>query len=408
MAARFKVLMSAFACAPHTGSEPEVGWQWAMQMARHHDVTVLTRELHRSSIEKELKKLQGSQPLPEFLYLGESSALMTVYHRFKTYRLNCFFWQRAAWRFIEGLKKQRKIDLIHHVTYAGYRSGTAIWGHGIPSVWGPVGGIHSIPFHLLPWGSPDAMALELFRMVNNLVHTGPIYGLRTRARNSTVTLVSTHETQKMLREMGCDSILMPTIGLHVSAIPEPQPRPAGGALKVLWVGNLRTIKGIDLALEAFCNTSGSALLTIVGDGSYMPAARRMVAERGMAERVTFTGKVTTSEVFKYYQSHDVLLFPSLGDTGGFAAIEAMCCGLPVIALDCGGPKMAVRGATGLLVPLGARTDILDGLTRAIEHYEKNRSQLREHGRAAREFVLNNYDWQKKAEQMLPIYEKAVG
>jgi glycosyltransferase involved in cell wall biosynthesis len=410
MSRRIKVLMSSFACQPHTGSEPEVGWQWALQMARHHDVAVLTRELHRPGIEEELAKLKGTMPLPEFIYLDENPLLMKIYHRFKTYRINCFFWQKAAWHFIEKLKKERQIDLIHHVTYAGYRSGTAIWGHDIPTVWGPVGGIHSIPFHLLPWSSPESLGLEIFRLLNNLIQTGPIKGLRKRVVNSTVTLVSTYETQKMIRDLGLDAELMPTIGLHVSTIPAPQPRPDTSTepLKVLWVGNLRTVKGIDLAVDAFGLAKTRAHFTIVGDGPYMAAARKRVVEMGVQDRVTSQGRVPTQEVLKFYYSHDVLLFPTLGDTGGFAAIEAMCCAIPVIALDCGGPKMAVRKGTGILVPLGSRNEILQGLATAIEHYDQNRNLIAEHGRAAREVILKEYDWQMKALHMLPIYERAVG
>ena len=39
-----KVLLSAFACAPYRGSEPGVGWNWAMALAKYNDVVVLTRE----------------------------------------------------------------------------------------------------------------------------------------------------------------------------------------------------------------------------------------------------------------------------------------------------------------------------------------------------------------------------
>ena len=61
--ARLRVLISAYACEPGKGSEPEVGWQWALQMARFHDVTVLTRTNNREAIEKELVLLRGKQPL---------------------------------------------------------------------------------------------------------------------------------------------------------------------------------------------------------------------------------------------------------------------------------------------------------------------------------------------------------
>ena len=56
---RPKVLMLAFACEPDFGSEPEVGWRWALEMRRYVDVTVVTDEGHRVAIEKKLPA--GSQ-----------------------------------------------------------------------------------------------------------------------------------------------------------------------------------------------------------------------------------------------------------------------------------------------------------------------------------------------------------
>ena len=46
-----RVLLSAFACAPNRGSEPGVGWNWALALAKNNDVTVLTREENRREIE---------------------------------------------------------------------------------------------------------------------------------------------------------------------------------------------------------------------------------------------------------------------------------------------------------------------------------------------------------------------
>src|SRR5580698_2472317 len=96
MPKRLKVLMSAYACEPNKGSEPEVGWQWALQMAQHHDVTVLTRANNRANIEKEVALLEGTRPLPQFVYHDEGPFLLWVKRRFKTVRLYYVMWQRSA------------------------------------------------------------------------------------------------------------------------------------------------------------------------------------------------------------------------------------------------------------------------------------------------------------------------
>ena len=52
-----KILLSAYACEPNKGSEPGVGWNWAINLTKlGHDVTVLTRKNNKSSINKMIKK----------------------------------------------------------------------------------------------------------------------------------------------------------------------------------------------------------------------------------------------------------------------------------------------------------------------------------------------------------------
>ena len=103
MPKKLKVLISAYACEPNKGSEPEVGWQWALQMARYHDVTVLTRSNNRAGIEKELancfrmEKLlgvaDGSSRLHGYLNPGQHGVFAHRYFRlsdsFPLYGLLC-------------------------------------------------------------------------------------------------------------------------------------------------------------------------------------------------------------------------------------------------------------------------------------------------------------------------------
>ena len=96
MERKLKVLMSAYACEPGKGSEPEVGWQWALQMARFHDVTVLTRANNRGPIEAALAALRGRQPLPEFVYHDRGTFLLDMKRHTKAVKLYYLLWQRSA------------------------------------------------------------------------------------------------------------------------------------------------------------------------------------------------------------------------------------------------------------------------------------------------------------------------
>lgn len=407
MSQRLKVLMSAYACEPGKGSEPEVGWQWALQMARYHDVTVLTRANNQPAIESALAALRGRQPLPTFVYHDRGSLMLDLKRRTHSVKLYYLLWQRSARDLVAQLHAANHYDLLHHVTFAGFRYPVAIWGHGAPCVWGPIGGIESIPFRLLPWRHPKSLVYEMFRNANNVLQAAPFHVLPKRARATTLILVSTREMKRTFGKLGFHSEVMPTIGLRPAEMPFQPHRSSAGPLRLLFVGNVITLKGVDLALEALQQSQTNAVMTLIGTGSYLAAAKRLVKRLGLGERVTFEGRLPREEVLKVYPRYDVFIFPSLHDTGGYAIIEAMFNELPIICLDYGGPAVVVQDGCGVKVPLGSRAKVIAGLAAAIRSYDQDRAAIQQQGAAAREVILREYDWDNKGAQMNERYLKAV-
>ena len=404
---RLKVLISAYACEPGRGSEPEVGWQWALQMARFHDITVLTRANNRPLIEPELKRLEGKQTLPKFEYHDRGELLLNFKRRFKAVIIYYLLWQRSAREVVQRLQETHQFDLMHHVTFAAFRYPIAIWGHGVPCIWGPVGGIESIPLRLLPWHHPLSLTHEIIRNTHNLIQATPFHILPRRARASSLILASTREMQQAFARLGFEAQLMPTIGLKTAELPFCPHSPNPGPLKLVFVGNIITLKGIDLALEAFQQSGVHGTFTFIGSGNYEPAARALAAQLGLQGRVEFLGKLPREKVLGLYSNYDLFVFPSLHDTGGYAVIEAMLNELPVVCLNCGGPAVAVRENCGINVPISTRAKVIADLAAAFRSYDQNRNALAEHGRIARKVVLENYDWDRKGEEMNRCYEAAV-
>jgi glycosyltransferase involved in cell wall biosynthesis len=384
-----------------------VGWQWALQMARFHDVTVLTQSKNRAGIESTLKNLGASQPEPRFIYFDLPKTLQGLRKFSLGLRIYYVIWQKMAWAVVHREHRKEPFDLLHHVTFAAFRYPAVIWGHGVPCIWGPVGGIESIPTPLLPWHHPASFLEEIFRNLSNLIQAAPFHDLPKRALNSNTVLVSTMEMQKNLAELNIPCELVPTIGLRTKELPHQNHRQSKGPLRILFVGKVITLKGIDLALAALEAAGTDATFTIVGTGNYLSAARRFVQKRGLQERVVFRGQLPREQVLAIYSEFDLFLFPSLHDTGGYAVIEAMFNELPVICLDCGGPAVAVRAGCGIKVPIQARKNVVNELADAIRRYDEDRQTLLLHGKAARETILEHYDWDEKGDQMNEIYEKTL-
>lgn len=407
MAQRLKVLISAYACEPGKGSEPEVGWQWALQMARFHDVTVLTRANNRSAIESGLQKLEAKHPHPQFVYHDLSPAFLNLKRRLKATQIYYVRWQTTARKVVARLHKTQRFDLLHHVTFAAYRYPTAIWGHNAATIWGPIGGAESIPLALLPRDHTASFAAESVRNLSNALQTSRFSMLTHRAKMTSMVLATTVEMQSTITALGYPCDLMPTIGLKTQELPHQSHRKNDGPLRLLYVGNMLALKGIDLALDALKTAETDATFTLFGDGNYLPTLKQRVEKLGLQSRVFFKGRVPREEVLRLYPNYDVFVFPSLHDTGGYALIEAMFNELPIICLDCGGPAVAVRENCGIKIALGSREKVVAGLAEAIRLYSQNRDHVLAHGKEARKTILNYYDWDKKGEEMNERYAKAA-
>ena len=232
--------------------------------------------------------------------------------------------------------------------------------------------------------------------------------LAKRAARSTAILASTPEMEKQIRKLRFEVTLMPTIGLDFAGLPRgTRKEKHAGPLRLLYVGNILTLKGIDLMLHALAQSGTDATLTLIGDGNFRAACERLVERLGLGERVKFRGRMPREEVLRIYRDFDVFAFPSLHDTGGYAVIEAMFNELPVICLDCGGPSVAVAAGTGIKVPLGKRSEVITRLAAAVGHYVHNRNMVLEQGQNAHASVMQNYEWERKGEAMNRIYQEAA-
>lgn len=178
----------------------------------------------------------------------------------------------------------------------------------------------------------------------------------------------------------------------------------GGRATVGYVGRLAHHKGVDVLLHAIA-AQPLLRLVIVGDGPQRAALAQLVRTLGIAERVEFAGFASDESLVKHYRAFDVLAVPSRStahwqEQFGRVAIEAMACGVPVVATHTGALPDVV-GAAGILVADGDSPALGDALLRATRpgYWE----ELRHAGilHAAR------CDWSSVAVQMTALYTEAL-
>lgn len=127
-------------------------------------------------------------------------------------------------------------------------------------------------------------------------------------------------------------------------------------------------KGLDLLLKAMSIIGNNKLfLHIGGAGKLLEEYKNMAKEYGIWANCKFYGEIEREKIVDFYSGLDLFVLPSRYETFGIVLIEAMACGIPVIATKCGGPQEIVTGPTGLLV----EKDEIEGLIAAIRHMSEN-------------------------------------
>lgn len=148
-----------------------------------------------------------------------------------------------------------------------------------------------------------------------------------------------------------------------------QRKESGEKVRFVSVGYLRYLKGFDLLIESFSalNSNREWELTICGDGAEMPQLKRLIQDKGLGNKIFLVGRKNKNELRDILNSSDVFVLASRSETFGVVYIEAMACGLPVIATRCGGPEEFVTSDVGLLIDKDDLNGLKDALAYMIDH-----------------------------------------
>lgn len=137
---------------------------------------------------------------------------------------------------------------------------------------------------------------------------------------------------------------------------------------VLYVGNLKADKGlpelVDPRVVAACR-EGGARIAIVGDGPYRAAIERRIREDGLEDSISLLGRLPPERIACWMNAADCLCLPSHHEGIPNVILEALSCGLPVVATRVGGIPEVLGPAGGLLVEPRDPDSLAEGIRRAL-------------------------------------------
>jgi glycosyltransferase involved in cell wall biosynthesis len=408
---RLNVLLSAYACEPDKGSEPGVGWNWVWQIARFHDVWVLTRANNRASIEQ--NEFTCQHPNVHWVYYDLPKALCFWKQGVRGIQLYYYLWQIGIYLVANQLHRQIHFDLVHHVTFGKYWVPSSLSFLPVPFIFGPVGGGESAPAAFYDTYSAHGRVYDGVRdLARHCAGWDPL--VRKTITRAAQVFATTEQTQAVLHQIGGKNVtVLPQLALSQADIDFFMTFPirTEGPFRLVSIGRLLHWKGFHLGLKAFaqfCRSCPDSEYWIINDGPEMERLKKLAQELGIAEKVTFWGKLPKlTDVYDKLAQSDVLIHPALHEAFGNVCLEALAAGRPVICLDLGGPAVQVTERCGFKVPATTPEVTIRCLADAMCTLAKDPELRFRMAEQARMRVMRNFLWDDKGDEMNVIYQEIV-
>ncbi len=178
------------------------------------------------------------------------------------------------------------------------------------------------------------------------------------------------------------------------------------SVDILYLGHLGRAKGsFDLicAAKSILEQEQGVVFDLVGQehsAGEMKQLNGQVAEAGLEQFIHIQPAVSSAEKNKLFRAADIFVYPSYHEGMPMAVIEAMACGLPIIATQVGGlPDLVCPGLNGLLVPPGQPDQLANAIHQLVADPQLRRSMQTASFRMAQE----NFDIEKLVSRLLDVY-----
>lgn len=417
-----KILLSAIACTPDSGSEGAVGWDAATAIAKRHEVHVITD----SRSEPQWRAATDAGKVPPSLtvsFVGEWSGWHSnrMIARLQSWKRYLAF-NRGVAGLARKLHHERGFDLVHQVTYATWRVPSPLWNVGLPFVWGPLGGAGHIPPEFRGMLDLKARCFESLRDIQT------IKAKRSRAfltclRRAAAVIAANSETRDFLQPFRGDrpmyelpvAFLSPEKVIRFTERPHPSPTHQGPAtpnrpLRIFAGGNMEGRKGVSLALEALSIAKRNGLsfhYTIAGGGPAIHDLRQLATELGIADEVEFHPGYSGAAYIAKLQESDVYLLPSFRETMGITMQEAMLAGAVAVVADTSAGGEIAKAMGGLAVPCESTSALVQGLADELMKLGNDLAKCHEMGAACSRMVTDSFAERVYMNTLEEIYRCAI-
>lgn len=405
---RLKIFVSAYACEPNLGSEIGVGWHWVLEMSRYFELWVLTRESNRHTIEPWIAEHQEFTGI-HFLYYDWPKWARLWKKGLRGVRTYYNLWQLCSNRIVKRTMIKNDIRVFHHLTYGNVLWKVSHYGQRQFFIWGPIGGVETIPREYSCFYSLKMRWVEHLRRIvtRNLKLNN---GFQQRCRHADLILCKT----EILRHRIPDRYQYKAIMFTDVAVDFPTDIPAvveasqDKTTEYITVGRLQPWRGFDLAIEAFAQAvkeKKNMHLTIIGDGPDKKRLISLIKKLGITKQVAMTGAVSMKRYRTFLHNCDVVVNAALKEGAVTVSFDSMAMGKPLICINTTGYTRYFSSEYAEIVERQDRKTIIKNLEMSM--LKLTNAHLRyEMGKKAQQ-AGNHLTWHHHGEEICRTIEKAI-
>lgn len=373
------VVVSAYACFPDHGSEPEVGYRWVREMAaRYRQVTVLTSHWSYERARGAFASNVVLVPLGwrrDYEYKDTNRIFFQILY---------FAWALHGFLYLRRhIKRGRRADYVLSLTFGGIHMPTALPLACRRSAWGPIGGEICdlrLAFSVSPklFVRMALMKAGVFLELLNPIWIVSFFGVRR-------VYVKWRGTRQMLppsrriAEMRENGMVAPPNRVEAVARLEKNLRDISeGRRRMLYAGRLKLHKGVTMLRPIMLRLNQLGVrctLDVVGGGE-LAEVLRAEADGDTTKAFRFVGRLPREDLMNAYRTYQVLLFPSMNDPSPHVIHEALSEGCIVLAYEeTGAADIAHSAGMPVVSKAQSKEEMIEGFAQAIKALSEGKVQI---------------------------------
>lgn len=366
---RLKIFVSAYACEPGKGSEIGVGWHWVLEMSKYFELWVLTRANNQEPIEKYFKEHPEVNRGINWVYFDCPEYIKRFKHQMRGVRTYYTIWQLMSNKIVKEVMRNNGIEIFHLLTY-----GNAIWnistyGQKQFFIWGPTGGVDTIPSEFSKHYTWKHRYLEsIRRIIIFCLKISPSF--YRKCKNANLIFCKANSMMETIpNKYRSKALIFTDVAMdHAPDYFVPKVKPASEKLVYISVGRLDGWRGFDLLIEAFSivrDKMPNVTMKIIGQGAEMNHLSKLIKKKKLQDRIILIGQISMKDYQREMEHCDVVLNACLKEGGVTNAFDCMKWGKPLVCIDTGGYTRNFDDKCAVILKHMQRNALIQSLAEAM-------------------------------------------